>query len=61
MITKQIIKEDDKPVAVILDYEDYLRLKEIEEDYLDYTAAVETKRTNENWTDHEVLKKELGI
>ena len=61
MITKHIIKEDDKPVAVILDYEEYLGLKEIEEDYLDYTAAVETKRINKNWTDHEELKKELGI
>ncbi len=59
MITKQIIKEDDNPVAIILDYEEYLRLKRIEEDYLDYMAASETKERNENWTDHDELKKQL--
>jgi hypothetical protein len=61
MITKQLIKEDDTPVAVVLDYEEYLRLKQVEEDYLDYNAAAETKKTNKNWTDHKDLKKELGI
>ena len=30
MIKTQIIKEDSKPVAVILDYKEYLRLKETE-------------------------------
>ena len=61
MITKQIIKEDDKPVAVILDYEEYKRLKEIEEDYSDYNDAAETKAKNKNWTDHKDLKTKLGI
>ncbi len=61
MITKQLIKEDDTPVAVVLDYEEYLRLLQIEEDYLDYNAAAKTKKTNKNWTDHEDLKAKLGI
>jgi len=59
MIATQIIKEGKKPVAVILGYEEYLRLKEIEQDRLDYDAAMKTKKTNKKWTDHEDLKKML--
>ncbi len=44
MIKKQIIKEDNKPVA----------------DVLDYQEAVEIKRTNKKWVDHD-LKKDLGM
>ncbi|MFZ2400085.1 MAG: hypothetical protein WAW31_15610 [Smithella sp.] len=32
MIKTQWVKQDNKPVAVIVDYQEYLRLKEIEED-----------------------------
>ena len=61
MIKKQIIKENNKPVAIVLDYKEYLKLREIEEDFLDYNSAVETKATNKGWTDPEKLKEELGI
>jgi len=61
MIKTQIIKEDDKPVAVILDYEEYLRLREVEEDLIDYYSAAEVKIKNKEWIDHEALKKELGL
>ena len=40
---------------------EYLRLKEIEEDYNDYSSAIEIKKNNKNWTDHEELKRELKI
>jgi len=44
MIKTQIINEDDKPIAVIMDYQEYLRLKEYEEDVSDYLSAIEVKK-----------------
>ncbi|OGW16345.1 MAG: hypothetical protein A3K09_00930 [Nitrospinae bacterium RIFCSPLOWO2_12_FULL_47_7] len=61
MIKTQIIKEDRKPVAVILDYKEYLRLKEIEEDRGDYFSALDVKKKNKKWTSHRDLKKTLGL
>jgi Ethanolamine utilization protein EutJ (predicted chaperonin) len=61
MIKTQIIKEDNKPVAVIMDYAEYLRLKKIEEDKLDYYAALDVKRKNKKWISHQDLKKELEL
>jgi len=61
MIKTQIVKSDDKPVAVIMDYQEYLRLKEIEEDRKDYDAALQVKRKNKGWKSHADLKKELGL
>jgi hypothetical protein len=61
MIDKQIIKDGDNPVAVILDIREYERLLEIEQDAEDYYAALETKLTNEKWTSHEQLLKEMSL
>jgi hypothetical protein len=61
VIRTQIIKEDRKPVAVILDYKEYLRLKEIEEEKNDYSSALDVKRRNKKWTPHGDLKKTLGL
>ena len=61
MIKTQIVKQDDKPVAVIIDYQEYLRLNEIEEDRLDYLSVVKAKAHNRKWIAHEDLKKELGL
>lgn len=61
MIKTQIVKADDKPVAVIMDYQEYRRLKEIEEDREDYYSALEVKTRNKRWKSHGVLKKELGL
>jgi len=61
MIKTQIIREDNKPVAVIIDFKEYQRLKEIEEDRIDYYSAIEVKRKNKKWKLHSDLKKELGI
>lgn len=61
MIKTKIIKENKKPVAVIMDYREYLRLKEIEEDRKDYYSAARTRATNKKWTVHEDLKNELGL
>jgi len=61
MIKTQIIKENNQPKMVVMDYEEYLKLKEAEEDRNDYYAAIETKLTNKKWIKHEDIKKELGI
>jgi Ethanolamine utilization protein EutJ (predicted chaperonin) len=61
MIKTQVVKENNKPVAVIMDYKEYLRLKEIAEDRADYYSTVEVKRKNKKWKGHEELKKELGL
>ncbi len=61
MIKTQIIEEDSKPVAVILDYKEYMRLKEIEEDKSDYYSAHEVKVKNKKWLSHDELKKKLRL
>lgn len=61
MIKTQIIKEDNKPKIVLLDYEEFIRLKQAEEDRDDYYAALEIKFTNTKWIKHEDIKKDIGI
>ena len=61
MIKTQVVKEDNKPVAVVLDYNEYKRLREIEQDKIDYETAIDVKNKNNKWVSHNKLKKELGI
>jgi hypothetical protein len=61
MVKTQIIRKDREPVAVILDYSEYVRLKEIEQNSKDYHSALSVKKKNKNWTSHEDLKKDLGL
>ena len=61
MIKTQIVKSDDYPFAVIMDYKEYLRLKEIEEDKGDYYSALQVKMENKKWKSHKDLKNELGL
>ncbi|MBI5682847.1 MAG: hypothetical protein HZC45_06760 [Deltaproteobacteria bacterium] len=61
MIKTQVIKEENKPIAVILDYREYIKLKEIEEDRIDYYSAIETKLKNKKWVGHKDLKKKLNL
>lgn len=61
VIKTQIIQEDNHPIAVILDYQEYMRLKQLEIDNQDYLEAVEIKKNNKKWTSHEDLKKELDL
>ena len=61
MIKTQIVKEGKKPIAVLMDYKEYKRLKEIEEDRADYVSALEVKLKNKKWKTHAQLKKELGL
>ena len=48
-------------MAVVIDYKEYLRLKEIEEDRNDYYAALDVKIKNKKWKSHADLKKELNL
>ena len=61
MIKTQIVKEGNKPIAVLMDYKEYKRLKEIEEDKADYLSALEVKLKNKRWKSHAQIKKELGL
>lgn len=61
MIETHIIEEDNKPKMVLMDYKEYLRLKQAEEDRDDYYTALETKLTNKKWIKHEDIIKTLGI
>jgi hypothetical protein len=61
MVKTQIIRKDKEPVAVVLDYGEYIRLKEIEQDAEDYRSALEVKEKNKKWTTHKTLKKNLGL
>jgi hypothetical protein len=61
MIKTQLIRQSKKPIAVILDFEEYKRLREIEEDKDDYLSAHNIKMTNKKWISHTELKKELGL
>jgi hypothetical protein len=61
MVKTQIIRKDKEPVAVILDYDEYVRLKEIEQDAEDYRSATAVKEQNKKWTTHKNLKKNLGL
>jgi hypothetical protein len=61
MVKTQIIRKDKEPVAVVLDYSEYVRLKEIEQDSEDYRSAVLVKEKNKKWTTHRDLKKDLGL
>ena len=56
-----MVKENNKPVAVVIDYKEYLRLKEIEEDRNDYYEALDVKIKNKQWKSHADLKKELNL
>ena len=61
MIKTQLIKESNKPIAVILDYGEYLKLLEARQDREDYLSAAQVKATNRKWISHNAIKKKLGI
>jgi len=61
MIKTQVIKEGNKPVVVVMDYNEYMKLRELVEDVEDYKKAVRIKKTNKKWIRFEELKKELKL
>lgn len=61
MVETQVIKENETPIAVILDINEFNRLKEIEQDQLDYEQTIKTKNETTKWFTMDEVKKELGI
>jgi len=61
MIKTHVIRKGKKAVAVVVDYDEYMRLKEIEQDRKDYDSAAKVKSSNRRWTSHEKVKKQLGL
>ena len=61
MIKTQVITENDKPKAVIIDYKEYLRLKELDEDKEDYLDGIEALKSTKKRHKHEDIKRELGL
>ncbi|MBP7736623.1 MAG: hypothetical protein KA369_11665 [Spirochaetes bacterium] len=61
MIKTQIIKENKKPKVVILDYKEYLRLKEKADDYDDYISAVKAVKTTKKLHSLDDVEKKLGL
>ncbi len=61
MIETQIIKQGKKPVAVILDYNEYRKLKEIQEEYEDYREAINAEKTTKKLHRNDDVKKKLGL
>jgi len=61
MIKTQIIEENKKPKVVILDYKEYLRLKEKADDYDDYVSAVKAIKSSRRLHTLEDVEKKLGL
>lgn len=61
MVETQIIKENENPISVILDIEEFNRLKEIESEQLEYQQVIKTKEETKEWFTLEQVKEELGI
>ena len=61
MIKTQVIKEGNKPIVVVMDYEEYVKLQELVEDVEDYKKVVKIKKTNKKWIRFEELRKEMNL
>jgi hypothetical protein len=61
MVETQIIKKNNKPIAVVIDFEQYLKYKAMEEDQGDYKSAIEVKKKNKIWHNNKNVKKELKL
>ena len=61
MIKTQIVKEGNKPIAVIMDYSEYCRRLEAKQDREDYASALKVKESTKKWVSHKDLKRDLGL
>ena len=48
-------------MAVILDYNEYRKLKEIQEEYEDYCEAINAEKTTKKLYRNDDVKKKLGL
>jgi hypothetical protein len=61
MIKTQIIIENDKPKAVILDYKEYLKLKEKADEREDYNDGINALHKSKKMHKLADVEKKLGI
>ena len=61
MIKTQVIKKGKDPIAVIIDYKEYLRLKELAQDRAEYAAAIDAEKKTRRLTPLKEVKKRLGL
>jgi len=61
MIKTLVIREGNKPVAVILDYNEYQKLRELAQDRTDYSDAVRAEASSRKLTPLKDVKKSLGL
>jgi len=61
MIKPQIMLENDKPKAIILDYKEYLKLKEKADDREDYLDGIEALRITKKFHSLDEIEKKLGV
>ena len=61
MIKTQVIREGKKPVAVVLDYNEYQKLRELAQDRADYAEAISAEASSEKLTPLKDIKKSLGV
>lgn len=59
MIKPQIIMENNRPKAIILDYKEYLRLKEKADDREDYLDGIEAIRASKKFHSLDEVNKKL--
>jgi len=48
-----LMKSKNKPVPVVIDYNEYQKLIEAKQDREDYNLAVKTKKAVKKWVSHE--------
>lgn len=61
MIKSQIIKQGQKPIAIILDYKEYLKLRELAQDKEDYKQAIMSLKKSKKLYSHKEVKEKLGL
>ena len=61
MIKTQIIKEEGMPIAVILDYKKYMKLRETPEDQADYKEAIVAEKHSKKLTSITAVKNRLEL
>ncbi len=61
MIKTQIIKQEGKPIAVVLDYKAYIKLKGQVQDLKDYSEAVNAEKETKKLTSLAAVKRKLKL
>jgi hypothetical protein len=61
MIKTQIIKEEGRPIAVVLDYKKYMKLREMAEDQSDYKEAIVAEKHSKKLTSITAIKNRLEL